>query len=246
MPIIGAIVLLIQFSFAYHVFKTGRPYWWVFVIMAFPVMGCVIYYLVEMFPGSRDHRKVHQATRKLVKALQPDAELKRRAEELEVCGSVDNKMALAEECFNHQMYDEAVRLYESCLQGAFSKDGILLFGLARAAAEGQAWDKAVAALQQLKTEAPKVRSLEAHLLEARVLAGRGQTDAALAAYRDLIPVFVGLEARYRYGALLLERGQLEAANQMFNEVIAHAKRFPAVTESEQQWLSAARRAISNR
>jgi hypothetical protein len=41
--------LFIQFCFAFHALKTGRPYWWIFVIMAFPVMGCLIYYFVEVF-----------------------------------------------------------------------------------------------------------------------------------------------------------------------------------------------------
>ena len=39
MPILGAILLLIQGCFAYHALKTSRPYWWLFVIMGFPVMG---------------------------------------------------------------------------------------------------------------------------------------------------------------------------------------------------------------
>ena len=74
MPILAGLVLLIQFCFAFHALKTGRPYWWLFVIMAFPVMGCVIYYFVEVFPGSREHRSAHKAARKLAKALQPDAD----------------------------------------------------------------------------------------------------------------------------------------------------------------------------
>src|SRR5690349_7927229 len=149
MPILGALVLLIQFCFAYHALKTGRPYWWMFVIMAFPVMGCVIYYFVEVFPGSREHRKARKAARALARALQPDADLKKRAEELEICGSLDNRMALAAECMNHRMFGEAARLYESCLAGAYASDAGLLFALARACVEGGAWAKAGEAIARL-------------------------------------------------------------------------------------------------
>jgi hypothetical protein len=45
MPLVGGLVLAIQLCFAYHALKTGRAYWWLFVIMGFPVMGCVLYYL---------------------------------------------------------------------------------------------------------------------------------------------------------------------------------------------------------
>lgn len=243
MPVIGAVVVLIQFCFAYHAVKTGRPSWWIFVIMAFPVMGCVMYYFVEVFPGSREHRTAHRTARKLVQALEPDADLKRGAEQLEICGSVDNKRALAEECMSHQMYPEAVRLYESCLQGAFANDAAVLYGLARAAVEGRDWTKAQSALYRLKATAPKMRPFDVRLLDARLLEGRGETDAALGAYRDLIPVFIGLEARYRYADLLSRLGRHEAAIQTFDEVIAHSKRFASSVGDEQHWVAAARRAI---
>ena len=244
MPIVGAIVVLIQFCFAFHVLKSGRPYWWIFIIMAFPVMGCVIYYFVEVFPGSREHRRANKVARSLARVLQPDAQLKKRAEELEVCGSVDNKIALAVECTSHQMYEEAIRLYESCLQGPYAADGTILFGLARAAVEAGDLDKAGPALYKLKTDAPKVRPLDVRLLQARVLEARGETDAALAMFRELIPVFVGLEARYRYGELLQRLGKQEAAMEMFNEVLRHAKRFTSAVEDEERWASAARQAVS--
>jgi len=244
MPIVGAIVVLIQFCFAFHVLKTGRPYWWIFIIMAFPAMGCVIYYFVEVFPGSREQRKANKAMRGLQRALQPDAELKKRAEELEVCGSLDNRLALAAECMSHQMHAEAAKLYESCLEGAYASDGAILFGLARARVEALEWDRAAGALARIRAAAPRTRPLEVRLLEARVLEGRGETDAAIAAYRELVPVFVGLEARYRYGRMLARLGKQEAALEMFNEVVKHARRFASSIEEEERWADAARQAIA--
>jgi hypothetical protein len=244
MPVIAGVVVFIQFCFALHALKTGRPNWWLFVIMAFPVMGCVIYYFVEVFPGSREYYSAHKTARRIVKALQPDADLRRRVAEVEICGSVDNKIALAVECMNHQMYPEAVQLYESCLTGAFVNDVNIRFGLSRALVEAKEWSKAESVLRELKELTPQVRPLDVQLLEARVLDGRGATDAALAAYRAIIPVAVGLEARYRYGDFLSRLGQHEAALHMFNEVVMHSKRFSSTIEDEQFWAQAARQAIA--
>jgi hypothetical protein len=211
--------------------------------MGFPVMGCLIYYLVEVFPHAREHRQVQQAARKLAKALRPDADLKRRAEELEVCGSIDNKMALARECSAHLMHAEAISLYESCLAGPFATDGNLLFCLAQAAVDGGDWDKAESAIARLHLHVPMLRTLDVRLLATRVLDGRGDTDAALAAYRALLPEYVGMEARFRYGTLLARLGRQEAANQVFHEIVRHARRTSPATEAEQGWIAAARRAI---
>ena len=129
---------------------------------------------------------------------------------------------------------------------AFLLLGVMLFsiyGSFRSAIEGGNWGKASITLERLKVHAPEMRPLEVRLLEARLFDGRGEADAALAAYRELIPVFVGQEARYRYGELLLRLGQHEAANHMFNEVLTHAKRYASSIEEEQQWVAAARKAI---
>jgi hypothetical protein len=142
------------------------------------------------------------------------------------------------------MYAEAARLYESCLNGTYASDGAILFGLAKASVEGGDWGKAGTAVARLKSAAPKMRPLETRLLEARVLEGRGDNDGALAIFRELAPVFVGLEARYRYGSLLLRLGKQEAAMEMFNEVIKHAKRFTSSIEEEERWASAAKQAIT--
>jgi hypothetical protein len=212
--------------------------------MGFPVAGCIIYYFVEVFPGSREHRSANQAARKLAQVLQPDADLKKRVEELEICGSVDNKIALAAECMSQGMYPEAARLYEGCLNGVYASDGVILFGLAKALVEAGDWARAGAAIEQLNSKAPKLRAQEVRLLEARVLEGRGQDDAALSAYRQLIPGFVGLEARYRYGSFLLRQGRNDAAMEVFNDVVKYAKRFSSAIEEEERWAAAAKRAIA--
>lgn len=245
MPILAGFIFIIQISFVIHALKSGRPYYWVFIIMGFPVMGCLIYYFLEVFPGSREHRDAHKAARKLVKALQPDADLKQRAEELEICGSVDNKIALARECIAHQMHDDAIKLYESCLHGAFASDGAILFELAKATVEAGRLDKAEIVLHRLKSEAPTMRPQEVRLLEARLSDGRGDTDNALAIYRELVPQYVGMEARYRYGELLSRLGQHEAAGHVFNEILKLAKRSSGSIDEERQWIAAARKAIAN-
>ena len=112
MPLIAALTLIIQGCFIYHVFKTGRPYWWAFIIFSFPILGCVIYYFVEVFPTSREASSARRKTRQLVRAMNPDADLKRRVEDLEVCGSTENRAFLAQECMSRDMFDEAARLFQ--------------------------------------------------------------------------------------------------------------------------------------
>jgi hypothetical protein len=241
--ILAVLEFFIQLSFAIHAMKSGKETRWVFIILAFPVVGCVAYYFVEIFPGSRDHLRALKAARKLARTLRPDAELKRRVQDVETCGSVDNRMALAAECVERSMYGEAIQLYESCLHGAYATDANILYGLAAAAVEGGNADKAAAAIQRLNAGAPGARQNQVRLLEARLHEMKGENDPAIEAYRALLPVYVGLEAKFRYGGLLAKMGQCAAATTVYEELVKQAKQHPPTTEDEEHWLAAAKRAI---
>ena len=242
MPIIlAAITILVQIFFIVHVFRTGRPYWWAFIIFSMPILGSLIYYLVEVFPNSREQRKARKTVGKVVKALSPDADLKRRAEDLEICGSVDNRIALARECSAASMFDEAVKLYDSALTGPYAKDDMMRLELARALfSQGNA-ARTLQTLHAIRNDAPAFREHEIALLEARALHALGDAPGALGIYERLIPVHVGLEAKMRYALLLKELGHLKQAQSLFGEIVIHGKRFSIKNENETEWLNIARR-----
>src|SRR5262245_61109840 len=136
MPLLAAVVFIIQACFAYHALKTGRPYWWVFIIMGFPVMGCLIYYFVEVWPNTRESTRAARAVQKAVdglsRSMEPDKELKRRIAELELNPSIDNKLSLAAECTASQLPGEAAKIYRSCLVGPYAMDPHIKLLLAQA------------------------------------------------------------------------------------------------------------------
>ena len=86
--VLAVLTAVIQFSFAFHAVKTGRGAMWVTIIIVFPVVGCIAYYFMEVFPGTREERAVRKHVHDIAKALNPDGELKRRTEEVTTSASV--------------------------------------------------------------------------------------------------------------------------------------------------------------
>ena len=249
MPLLGAIVLLIQFCFAYHALKTGRPYWWIFVIMAFPVMGCVIYYFVEVFPRTRESAKAERAISKAVsnlsRAIDPEKELRRRIAEAELNPSIDNKIALARECVVSNMPGEAVKLYRGCLAGSFAGDPNMRFGLLEAELAAGEYTAARATAEALLRENAGFKDGDVRLLLARALESSGDVNAAEGAYAEAVKTFRGEEARYRYGAMLKSLGQIDRANVLFREIIKNAERTPRFYQDAQSdWIKAAKRDLA--
>lgn len=240
MPLLVALNVLVQLAFVVHVYRSGAPRYWVFVILAFPVLGCLAYFALEVFPGSRQATGARRAARRVAKALDPDKGLRAKVANLEVCGSIDNRTALAEECLAAGMPEEAATLYASCLAGAYENDPHLRFGLARALVDQRAWEHAAEVVGRLRVDHPCHRPNEARLLHARVLEGRGETATALEEYRGLVPAYVGLEARCRYGLLLERLGHAAEAHAVFREAVAQSTRTPSLVESESRWARLAR------
>lgn len=241
--LLAALTIIIQACFIYHVFKTRRPYWWAFIILSFPVVGCIAYYFVEVFPQSREARSATRAAKTISEKLDPGREMRRRVEEVEICGSLDNKMALAEECMRRELYEDAVRLYRNCMQGMYAEDPHLMLVLAEALVEKQDDADALGIIGGLREKQPAYKPTQAQLLLARAHEGLGQTGEALRLYEELAPVFVGLEARCRHGLLLKKLGRDKQAYSVFNDLLAHAKRHNLTHEGERHWMDIARREL---
>ena len=238
MRVLAILTVLIQFTFAAHAVYTGRGARWVMIIMMAPVIGCLLYYFMEVFPQSREQRQLRRAVRDIGKALNPDGELKRRTEEASITASVDNRVALADECLEKGMFDEAIRLYEGCLEGPHAKDTRTLFALARARLYNGEHAAALDVLKRLEAADAKFRLEEVQLLHARVLDALGDTTGALALYEGLRDRYVGFEARFRHGLLLARLGRAREARELFQFIDKHARR--SSVETEQEWVRLAR------
>ena len=238
MRLLAILLAVIQFSFAFHAMKTGRGARWVMIIVLAPVVGCLAYYFIEVFPHSREDRQLRRRIHDIARALNPDGELKRRAEQASLNASVDNRAALADECLEKGMLDEAIRLYEGCLDGPHANDPRILFSCARAYFYSGDARHAEEVLARLEKAHPRFRREEARLLQARVLEALGDTQRALAVYEELRDHYVGFEAKYRYAMLLKGLGRADEAGPLLDYIATHARR--SALESEQEWVKLAR------
>lgn len=244
MPILGAVVLVIQACFAYHALKTGRPYWWLAVIMAFPVMGCLLYYFIEVFPSSRESRRAHKAARAIARAFDPDKELRARVAELEACGSAENRILLARECMERRLYAEAAALYRSCLEGIYQDDPEIRYGLASALLAAGEPAEALACAQRLRASHPVHRKAEVGMVIGRALEATLRVDEALKEFGLLAETYPGEEGRWRYGALLRRVGRMDEAQAVFRGMLRNAERQPPhYRDTQRDWLDLARQSV---
>lgn len=238
-------IMVLQVLCAIHAVRTGRARYWVFIIIAFPLLGCIVYVISEMVPDFMRSRAGRRAAANVAKAIDPDRELRRLEDALETADTIDNRRALAEERLRRGEHAEATRLYRSTLNGAHETDPALLMGLARSQFEAGAFEDALQTLGRLKEANPKYESAEAHLIYARALEGVSRLDQAAGEYAALIEYFPGPEAKCRYALLLRRLGQLDKARLMFHEVARSVERGGRVVRaSQREWYDLARQNLS--
>jgi hypothetical protein len=239
MDVASIAILLAQIAVAVHALRTGRALWWLAVILFFPLLGALIYFLVEILPELRAGRGISRFGSDVVKAVMPDAELHRRAEELAVCGSVQNKLALAQECTARGHFDEAIGLYESAREGPFAEAPDLLLGLARVRFYNGEPKAARELLEPLAAAHPDYYPQDVAILKARAADAAGDSETALRELEAMLDRSVGLEARFRYGEILARTGKTQEAKAELKTVVNHARRFH-IGPTERPWAKQSR------
>jgi hypothetical protein len=243
--IIPILSIAVQAGLIVHVIKTGRNMLWIWAIALLPLVGSIVYVVVEVLPQVLGSRTARRATTGVRRMIDPDRELRRASVEVEVSGNVDARRRLAEELFERSQYDAAIDVYQGGLKGIFEHDPTLLLGLARAQFAKQDFPAARATLERLTQHNPDFKSADAQLLYARTLEAQEALEEAERAYAALAPGFPGAEARLRYGVLLKRRGKLQEAQRVLKDLLDGARLGPAhYRKAQAEWLERARRELS--
>ncbi|GGF28528.1 hypothetical protein GCM10011611_38260 [Aliidongia dinghuensis] len=240
------LIVVLQIVCVVHVIKTGRNTIWIWVLVLLSVAGIAAYFIAEILPELLRGRSARRFAAGTAKRLDPGRAARRRAADLDMADTAENKRLLAEEFIGLGRFDDAVDLYESTLVGPHADDPTLLLGLARAQYRRGDWAAALAALDRLRAADAKFQSAEGHLIYACSLEGLGRDTEALSEYEALAGYFSGEEARCRYAMLLAKTGRTDLARPIFEEILKRAQRGTGRYRREQsEWIEIARRAAAS-
>ncbi len=231
-PAILAVAALIDCA------RAGAGWYWYFIILSFPVVGPLAYFVVvrsPLFAGSSalvpPHVARRQQARRRLRQLQVQlghwrgpGVLTEAGEELLVLG----KLREAEAHFR-----------EARRNGAGVED--VNFGLAQALETQGRWAEAAPLFAELVAVEPDSHLGEGPLHLARCLDESGRRDEAEPALRKVLERRTVIEAQVRLARLLYAKGEKEEADGIVAEVRNDAKLLPRYLKRlHRRWLRAAR------
>ncbi len=241
---------LISLGLIVHCIKTGRNTIWVYVLvvlMSFPFIGSLVYIGAEILPDLLRSRTSRRTMRGIRTTLDPEGNLRKFENEMNVTGNVASRQRYADELVKLGRAAEALPIYQTCLTGVFTDDPKLLMGYASAQFEAGDATGARQTLDDLIQKNPEFKSADGHLLYARALEAEGDVTKALSEYATLAEYFPGAEAFVRYARLLNRSDQRPLAQQTLKALLDRAKFAPDhYRKAQREWLDEANRELQNR
>jgi hypothetical protein len=232
LPMVIALVAIVD------VIRVGADWYWIWIIMAFPVVGAAAYFVVVRsgWLGGRGFAMSPDAARRL--------QARRRLRELNVQLTHWRGPAILAEAGEELLvlgkYKEAEKHFlEARENGAGVED--VNFGLAQALQMQGRFAEAVPLLDELVKEKPDANLGRALLQLGRSLDESGQKELAEQVLRQVLERRTIIEAQVRLVRLLLAKGQKEEAQRLLNEVKVDAANLPRYLRREHRaWIWTAR------
>ncbi len=245
MPILALVEVIAQILCAVHIVRTGRSYYWIYIVIFAPLVGMLAYFAVEVLPDLLGTRTARSAVAGVGRALDPGKAVRVAERNLAMTPTTGNKAALADAYLDVGRADEAAALYRDTLTGVHATDPSLMQGLARAEFARRNFAEVEHVLDALREANPNFQSAECHLLYARSLEEQGKVEAALHEYQVLAPYDPGQEARCRYAMLLEKAGDHRESQRLFREICQSIEMSPRhARRLQREWYDIARRALA--
>lgn len=236
------LAILVQIFLIVHVIRTGRATFWVWIILFAPLIGSLVYLIVEVLPALLGSRSARKVGRKVQDTIDPHRHVRTTATALQVADTIENRIRFADALKSKGLLDEALDAYHQALTGIYRFDPNLLLGKAEILYRKHEFQQARDVLDTLIKENPDFKSPEGHLLYAKAAEGCGDLDAAEKEYRVLSEYYAGPEPKCRLAILLKQKGAIAEAKTLFDEIVFAAKQHGAHYRNlHAEWVSLAKK-----
>jgi hypothetical protein len=226
---IAQVLWILQLALIIHVYKTGRPYWWIYVLFIAPAIGGLAYVFLELLPDWRFSRGSLWTPRSF--------RIRKLREDLEETDIIKTRFALADELLAAGDTAEALSTAEGALNGVFKEDPHTLAAVARFRIEAGKPREALEALARINTKNDKMLELDVIVMRGRAFFATGQHREAQAQMEAVQSRYSGEEPRYYLALALKAAGRKDEARQLLEDIVKKFRRAGrAWRRSERPWF----------
>ena len=222
-------VLLLQAFCLYHAYRNNNDQKWFWLIIFFPLVGCLIYLYQEFY----NRGNVEKMSETMKSAFNGNYNIQKLEKALQFSDSITNRINLADAYVSVQRYEEAIKLYESCLEGFKADDPVLLMKILETNYALENYKKVIAFGQKLADEKTFKKS-EARICYAWALCQNGDSKAALNEFEGMDNSYTNYPHRLSYCHFLIQLDKNAMAKEKLEEILGE---FEHMSKLEQKQYS---------
>jgi hypothetical protein len=207
-------ILILQAFCVYHAYRSGAEQRWYWLIVFFPLIGCLIY----LFHNFYNRGTVSSITEGVKEVVNSNYKIEQLERALRFSDNIKNKLNLADAYMTYGRVKGASDLYADCLQGFMADDPALKMKLLYAHFLNENYSEAVALGKTLEME-KSFKNSDARLAFAWALHFTGASTAADKIFSDMDRSFTNYQQRMEYAKFLLKTDRAEEARLKLSELM---------------------------
>jgi len=210
------LVISIQLFCLYHAYTRQVPPFWFFVILFFPVIGCVIY-LFKHFNTPEAINTLETVVEEVKGSIDNTYTTRKLEKQLDFSDTVQNKLILGSEYLRKGNFEDAYALFESCNKGIFENDPEVLAKLVETSFLVEDYEATVK-YGNHPNFMNDVQNLEEKTDLAWAYHYSGKEDEATVLFKTFDKSYGNYYQRHEYIKYLLAINQVELANEKMNNL----------------------------
>lgn len=212
------LILALQVYCAYECYTKRNDYYWYFVIIFLPLIGCLAYLFVNLIL-KRDVDKVQKNSTSVIQPTKKITELEKKFNFAESFG---NQVALADAYLEADHYEKAIEHYEASLKDVFQNDFDTLSKLEEAYYFSSRFDDAITCAEKIR-EVPKFKKSRAAFLYALALEKIGKVNEAEEHLKVLDAPYSRYEERLELSEFYIRNAKMEPARLILQEIVTESE-----------------------
>ncbi|SFZ92682.1 hypothetical protein SAMN05428642_102880 [Flaviramulus basaltis] len=207
------LILILQGYCIYHMYKNRNPYYWAFLIMFVPVVGCIIYLITQVY-NKRDAEKI---TSEITSIINPTKKVRDLEKRLEFSETYQNQLNLADAYLEIKDYEHAIPHYIETLRDKSQNNFYATTQLIEAYLNIEDSDNVILYAEKIKDH-PEFKKSRTQFLYGLALERTGKIDEAESNLRQIDIRYSFYEERLILAKFLLSIKKEEDAKEILNEI----------------------------
>ncbi|MCG8571497.1 MAG: PLDc N-terminal domain-containing protein [Spirochaetes bacterium] len=242
-----SVPIILQIICIIHIIKNQKNLAWIFLIIFIPLLGCLVYFILEIVPHIGETVSNEDLQDKIIRKVVPQWKIKKLEENYDFSETMHNRQLLIDAYIENSDFDKALSHLLDCMDGYYIKDEHLVYQTCFVLFKLQQYEEALKYLDKLRDlNSDFENQFQYNLLYTQIIENIQSPDKVIQEYQRLTSHFsTKLELHYRFAKFLKLQDQKEQANHILTEMIKQKPYLKKHKFSDNiKWIRLAEREIS--